>query len=138
MNPIHEESMMSSPSSNICGLLALSKVFSRSVSNGANLSLGFPSHHFATPSHFLLPDLDNTWLDSTCQFLEHCSAHLEIPAIPLLEHKRRSNKCIIDGFIGLGLSTTALQRFLNHFPPPRPGFASPPTTEDQSSASPPK
>jgi hypothetical protein len=57
-----------------------------------------------------LPYLDNAWLDSTRQFLKHCSAQLEIPSIPLPVSKRRNDACIMDGFIGLGLSLPTLQQ----------------------------
>jgi hypothetical protein len=65
-----------------------------------------PFLHPDTP----LPHLDNAWLDSTCQFLKHCSAQLEIPTIPLPVSKRRNDACVMDGFIGLGLSSSTLQR----------------------------
>jgi hypothetical protein len=57
-----------------------------------------------------IPTLHNAWLDSTRQFLKQCSAHLEIPSIPLPVSQRQHDACIMDSFLGLGLSPPTLQR----------------------------
>jgi hypothetical protein len=57
-----------------------------------------------------LPYLEHAWLDSTRQFLKHCSANLEIPEIVLPQPKRVNDTCIMDEFLRLNLAPTTLKR----------------------------
>jgi hypothetical protein len=54
--------------------------------------------------------LDSAWLDSTREFLGHCSAHLDIPQIPLQRLKRVNDECIMDGLRTLDLPKKTLAR----------------------------
>jgi hypothetical protein len=60
--------------------------------------------------HIPLPYLDHAWLDSTRQFLTHCSATMEIPEISLPKMLRQHATCIMDKFITLVLPKPTLQK----------------------------
>jgi hypothetical protein len=48
-----------------------------------------------------LPYLESAWLDSTRNFLHHCSAQLIIPEIQLPELQRQHDACLMNGFLDL-------------------------------------
>jgi hypothetical protein len=54
--------------------------------------------------------LDSAWLDSTFRFLQHCSAQLLIPAIPLPAMKRQHDACTMDGILDLNLSAYTMKQ----------------------------
>jgi hypothetical protein len=54
--------------------------------------------------------LDSAWLDSTREFLNHSSAQIEIPEIPLPQLQRENDACIMDGFIEHNLPNHTLKR----------------------------
>jgi hypothetical protein len=57
-----------------------------------------------------LPYLEHAWLDSTRQFLKHCSAQLEIPEIVLPQPKRVNDTCIMEALLRLNLAPTTLRQ----------------------------